>query len=266
MTLLQSILLGLLQGVTEFLPVSSSGHLTVAQKLFNLQKVPLLFDIILHIATLFAVIIFFRKQIFDLILVFCRFVTKKTTEEDKPKLTMIVALIVATAITGGLGIFASKIIPDLPIKFVCVGFIVTAILLIISNLKKQKTEPQKGEVSIKQGIFCGIAQGFGVLPGISRSGITISASIASGINRETAGEFSFLLSIPAILGAFILELKDFESMADSISIVTLIAGCVAAFISGILALTFLMKLVKSGKLYWFAVYLIPLGILGLIFF
>ena len=121
-------------------------------------------------------------------------------------------------------------------------------------------------VSIKQGIICGIAQGFGTLPGISRSGSTISAAILSGVNRKTAGEFSFILSIPAILGAFILEVKDLGEMTSVVSVPCLAAGCLTAFLAGLGALFVLMKLIKTGRLGFFAIYLIPLGIAGLFLF
>jgi len=278
MNIFQSICLGILQGITEFLPVSSSGHLAVAQKLFNLDEVPLIFDVCLHVATLFAVVLFFRKTIISLLAVFVRMVTRKPLDGDKPKQTTILSIIVATAITGVLGIVSSRFIEDAPIKLVCAGFILTGILLILATLldKSGKSAVPAEEaadgtaendaVSIKQGIICGIAQGFGTLPGISRSGSTISAAILSGVNRKTAGEFSFILSIPAILGAFILEVKDLGEMASVVSVPCLAAGCLTAFLAGLGALFVLMKLIKTGRLGFFAIYLIPLGIAGLFLF
>lgn len=278
MNIFQSICLGILQGITEFLPVSSSGHLAVAQKLFNLDEVPLIFDVCLHVATLFAVVLFFRKTIISLLAVFVRMVTRKPLDGDKPKQTTILSIIVATAITGVLGIVSSRFIEDAPIKLVCAGFILTGILLILATLldKSNKSAVPAEEaadetaendaVSIKQGIICGIAQGFGTLPGISRSGSTISAAILSGVNRKTAGEFSFILSIPAILGAFILEVKDLGEMTSVVSVPCLAAGCLTAFLAGLGALFVLMKLIKTGRLGFFAIYLIPLGIAGLFLF
>ncbi len=119
--------------------------------------------------------------------------------------------------------------------------------------------------SWKQALVIGFAQGCGTLPGISRSGSTIAGSLFCGVNRAVAGEFSFIVSIPAILGAFILELKDIGEVTTSVGVEPIIAGCAAAFASGYLALTWLMKLIKKGKLEWFAAYLIPLGILGMLF-
>lgn len=271
MNIFQSLFLGILQGITEFLPVSSSGHLVVAQKLFGLDDVPLVFDVCLHVATLAAVVLFFRKTIIDLISVFIRMLAKKPLEGDKPKQITILAVIVATVITGVLGIVSSHFIEDAPIKLVCAGFIVTGILLVLATVldksgKSATAGQSEGAVSVKQGIICGIAQGFGTLPGISRSGSTISAAILSGVDRKTAGEFSFILSIPAILGAFILEVKDLGEMTSVVSVPCLAAGCLAAFLAGLGALFVLMKLIKSGRLGFFAIYLIPLGIAGLFLF
>lgn len=269
MNVFQAFLLGLLQGITEFLPVSSSGHLAVVQYLFHLEEVPLIFDVCLHVATLFAVVLFFRKQIFDLIAVFIRLVTRKQLENDKPKQIMILSLVIATAVTGVLGIISSIFIEDIPLKFVCVGFIVTGILLVFATwFDKNKKQEISGDetINVKQGLWCGLAQGLGTLPGISRSGSTISGALLSGVNRKTAGEFSFLLSIPAILGAFILEAKDLGEMTSVVSVSSLLVGCASAFLAGLGALFVLMKLIKSGRLGYFSIYLIPLGIIGLFLF
>lgn len=287
MSVFQSIFLGILQGIAEFLPISSSGHLAVAQRLFALEDVPLLFDIFLHLATLGAVVLFFHKTIIRLFCVLERWLTRKSREEDKSDLSMIVALLLGTFITGVIGIFFSDIVPTIPEKIICGGFIVTALILILSDFVDSKNQKKRealgtqndekvvatdgsvaGAQTVKpwQGLLIGFAQGLGVLPGISRSGSTIAGALLCGVDRKIAGEFSFLLSIPAILGAFILELKDFGSMSSSIGVGAVIAGCIAAFLSGFFALSVLMKIIKKGHLQWFALYLIPVGILGIIFF
>lgn len=277
MSVLQGILLGVLQGIAEFLPISSSGHLAVFQELFSLNDIPLIFDVMLHLATLAAVVLFFWKKIWALLCVFGRWICRRSLPEDKAGLNMIAALILGTAVTGVFGIVFSDLIPELPVKFICAGFIVTAGLLIFSgwysNRKEIKAESEQteneskqGTVKPVQGLLIGLAQGFGVLPGISRSGSTIAGALLCGVDRNTAGEFSFLLSIPAILGAFVLEAKDLGQMGDTVGLIPLVAGCLAAFISGFFALAFLMKIIRKGKLEWFAAYLIPAGILGIIFF
>lgn len=283
MTVLQGFLLGILQGVAEFLPISSSGHLALAQSLFGLEDVPLLYDIFLHMATLLAVTIYFWPKIWALLKCFGRWITKKQKSDNQVQISendllcptdkigqkTIIAIILTTAITGTLGIFTSKLIPDLGVKFVCGGFLVTSALLIISSIM-EKRQSAKGPyeftgISIKQSIIIGIMQGFGTLPGISRSGSTIAGALFGGVNRSLAGEFSFIVSIPAILGAFILELKDLGEMSSSIGAAPIIAGCISSFAVGYFSLSVLMKIIKKGKLQWFAAYLIPAGILGLIF-
>lgn len=283
MTVLQGFLLGILQGVAEFLPISSSGHLALAQSLFGLEDVPLLYDIFLHMATLLAVTIYFWPKIWALLKCFGRWITKKQKSDNQVQISendllcptdkigqkTIIAIILTTTITGTFGIFTSKLIPDLSIKFVCGGFLVTSALLIISSIM-EKRQSVKGPneftgISIKQSIIIGIMQGFGTLPGISRSGSTIAGALFGGVNRSLAGEFSFIVSIPAILGAFILELKDLGQMSSSIGAAPIIAGCISSFAVGYFSLSVLMKIIKKGKLQWFAAYLIPAGILGLIF-
>lgn len=284
MTLIQSILLGILQGIAEFLPISSSGHLAVVQNLFGLDDVPLLYDVFLHLATLLAVCIYFRKSIWKLLKVFGRLIAHRPAPEETDENDIlcgteargrktILALIVSTVITGAIGVGTSKLIPSLPIKFTCAGFLVTACLLFFSSIIEKKSiakakslpKSENKGISVFQAAVIGLMQGVGTLPGISRSGSTIAGAQFCGVERAAAGEYSFLVSIFAILGAFVLELKDLGEVSSSIGAGTVIAGCVTAFVFGYLALACLMKLIKKGNLEWFAAYLIPVGILGLIF-
>lgn len=287
MTIIQGILLGILQGIAEFLPISSSGHLTVAQKLFGLSDVPLLFDIVLHLATLAAVILYFRKKIAKLFVILWQWLMHKVSAEDGDDTDIlagntergrrtIIAVFVTTVVTGAIGVFTSKLIPDMSLKVTAGGFIVTAALLIISAFieKRRKAAQQtfssasdtpKG-INIAQAALIGVMQGIGTFPGISRSGSTIAGALFGGLDRAAAGEYSFIVSIPAILGAFVLELKDLDKVGTSIGAAPVIAGCAAAFTWGYISLTVLMKIIKKGRLEWFAAYLIPLGIAGLIFF
>lgn len=272
MSILESVLLGVLQGVAEFLPISSSGHLALAQNLLGLEDVPILFDVFLHIATLCAVVLFFRKKIWRLLCAFAKlikrlFVRNNETTEDKNLQQYILGVIIATVFTGIIGIFVEKKLKNIPIKVVCVGFIFTSVLLILSSVleKKQSNKKTLDAPTWKQAILIGIAQGIGTLPGVSRSGSTISGALLCNVTREVAGEFSFIASIPAILGAFLLELKDLGEVKESIGYLPLAVGGVTAFVCGIVSLALLMKIVKKGKLSWFALYLIPVAVLGLIF-
>ncbi len=284
MTLIQGILLGALQGLAEFLPISSSGHLAIAQKLFGLDELPLLFDVFLHLATLAAVCLYFRKKIWTLLKCFGRWITRRPLIEetgfsqddllcgsDQLGRKTIVAIILSTIVTGAIGVITSKLIPDLPIQFIFIGFLVTSALLIISaiieknaSVKAQAVTESKG-ISKKQSLFIGLMQGVGTLPGISRSGSTIAGALLCKVDRQAAGEYSFIISIPAILGAFILELKDLGDVSESVGLLPLILGCLTAFLVGYFSLAVLMKTIRKGKLQWFACYLIPVAILGLIF-
>ena len=283
MTVIQGILLGILQGIAEFLPISSSGHLAVVQKLFSLEEVPLLFDIMLHLATLLAVVLYFRKKIWTLLCVFGRLIARRPAPkavnkddllcgtEARGRMT-ILAVIITTVVTGAIGVFTSKLIPDMPVKVTCAGFIVTAILLVFSSIIERrnsgavKNSAEKNDgIKWYQAIVIGVMQGIGTLPGISRSGSTIAGSQLCGVNRAAAGEYSFIVSIPAILGAFLLELKDFAEVGSTVGAAPVIAGCAAAFAWGYISLAVLMKIIRKGKLEWFACYLIPAGILGILF-
>ena len=263
MSIIKAVILGVLQGIAEFLPVSSSGHLVVARNLMNLGEVPNLFDIFLHIATLIVVLFVFRERISILFRSLFRWIARKSDESDRGNLKMIVLILTATLFTGGIGFSISEIQFFQNPKIVSVFFIITAIILWLTRYAK--TGKSYGDVGIKEGVILGIAQGLGVIPGISRSGITISTGLLSGINRDKAGEISFIISIPAILGAFILKLKDGAQLMSEVSTISLAFGFVTTMVVGYFSLILLMKLIKGGRLYLFGFYLLPLGIAGLIF-
>ncbi len=258
MTILQSIMLGAIQGFAEFLPISSSGHLAIASYFLGQASVPLLFDVMLHLATLFAVLLVYRKRIVELFFVLVRVVTGKSGEDDRADRGTILALVVATAFTGAIGFALKDVVENMAPFWISCCLVATGVMLIVAG----RWVPRKALAApgLLQGVIVGVAQGIGVTPGISRSGITISASLVSGVERKAAGEFSFLLSIPAILAAFILELKDADTLKGAVDAVPLALGMLTAFAVGYLALKFLIGLINKGKLGWFALYLIPAGI------
>jgi undecaprenyl-diphosphatase len=267
MTFWQAILLGALQGLAEFLPVSSSGHLLLLKYFFGLQEVPLLFDLLLHVATLSVVTVFFRNKIWQLIRAIPALFRKNRSPDELAALKMIGVLLIATLITGVIGLAITRMEGiDTP-RVVCAGFLLTALVLVLSSFIKVPVcwNRGKGTVSLLSALITGFAQGIGVLPGVSRSGITISAATLSGTDRETAGEFSFILSIPAILGALLLDLKDAGELFSAVNPWMVLVACLTAAAFGFFALVFLMRLIRKGRLWWFALYLVPLGILGLIF-
>ena len=286
MSVIQGILLGILQGIAEFLPISSSGHLAVAQNLFGLDDIPLLFDVFLHLATLAAVCLYFWRKIWELLKCFGRWISRSPkvkenskdydvvlAQKDLANRKIIIAIILSTIVTGVMGIITSKLIPNLSIKVTCCGFLVTSLFLILSSviekrnsrLAQNSDDKKNPSVSKVQALIIGFMQGIGTLPGISRSGSTIAGALFCKVDRSLAGEYSFIISIPAILGAFVLELKDLSEVSSTIGAAPVIAGCAAAFAAGYISLTLLMKMIKKGKLQYFALYLIPLAILGLIF-
>lgn len=300
MTIFQGIVLGLIQGIAEFLPISSSGHLKVMRALMERLQIAgfadisnealLLFDIFLHLATLLAVVLYFRRVIARLLGVFVRWITHRAApapvpgkdvalaSAEKDGRAIIIMIILTTFVTGALGVLTAKFIPELPLKAVCIGFLFTAVLLVAAAvvdklvaLHYAASSGVRGErpysgIRWWQALVIGFAQGVGTLPGVSRSGSTIAGALFCGVDRVTAGDYSFIVSIPAILGAFLLEVKDIGAVTGSIGVLPVLAGCLAAFAAGYAALSWLMRIIHKGRLEWFAAYLIPLGVLGLIFF
>lgn len=257
MTILQAVFLGAIQGLAEFLPVSSSGHLAIASRFLTEQQSPLLFDILLHVATLASVTLIFRVRIAELFMTAVRCVIRKPLESDKRDQSILLALIAGTVVTGLAGLLLKDLVAGISPFIISCCFIFTGMLLVVSG--RYKPAETTGTPGIFQALIIGCAQGIGVIPGISRSGSTISASLFAGLDRKTAGEFSFLLSIPAILAAFILELKSADTIGMQIPFAALAAGMLTAFIVGYFSLKILLGLIQRGKLGWFAVYLVPAG-------
>ncbi len=265
MSVVQALLLGLLQGITEFLPVSSSGHLVLARALMGLEDVPLFFDVVLHVATLVIVVYVFRQRVWGILSALGRALLRRQKEGDREHLRLALLLAAASALTAvtGLGI-SSLEVREQP-GWVCLLLLVTALLLVLSSVLGRGRRPLD-ETGWPQALIMGAAQGLGVFPGISRSGITISSALMSGMSRQAAGEFSFLLSIPAVGGAFILTLRDAAAMSSGVPPLSLAAGFLAALAAGYASLKLLLRLISGGRLWLFAFYLIPAGIWGLLHF
>jgi undecaprenyl-diphosphatase len=260
---LQAMILGLVQGIAEFLPISSSGHLIVFRSILGLEEVPVLFDVLLHVSTLAAVCLVFRKLIARLVVSLFRFLARKADDAVRADMRIVLALLVGTAATALIGYFINKIDLESSPKIVSGLLIVTAAILVASLFFKGKKALT--EIGWKEGLIVGIAQGIGVFPGISRSGITITASSLAGIKREDAGEFSFLLSIPAILGALALKLSDSAGLASKVAPVPLAIAMTVSFAVGVVSLVLLKRIIKKGALAWFALYLVPAGLAGIFF-
>lgn len=262
MSVTQALVLGVVQGLTEFLPVSSSGHLLVLKHLFDLQEVPILFDVLLHIATLVVVILVFRIRIGRILAAIGRWILRRHRQTDMEHLRLAAVVIVASFFTGVMGLVISELDFAWDPRLAGALFMVTAVILVVSHFATGTTG--YATIGFKEAAITGIAQGFGVFPGISRAGITISGALFAGLSRERAGEFAFLISIPAIVGALGLTLRDAGELAAAVPPGALIAGVAASFVVGLASILLLLRIVRSAKLWIFAVYLVPLGIATLI--
>ena len=250
MEFIKAILLGLVQGLTEFLPISSSGHLVLAKYFLKFGDMSdISFEIFVHLGSLIAVLIFFRKDIYELLL---SIIYLKNPEYEKNR-KICLWLIIATFVTGVIGILCKDFFENLfdPI-FAAVMISITGVILFISDRIKGK-ELQSSELNWKKSVFIGLGQALAITPGISRSGTTITFALLAGLQRKHAATFSFLLSIPAILGANLSELTTFINLETS-QLLIYFTGFVAAFISGYFVIGWLMRLIVKAKLRYFSYY------------
>ena len=270
----EAILLGIIQGLTEFLPVSSSGHLVLFQHLFGLKEAELFFDVCVHLGTLVAVVIVFRQEIIKIISALLQLASSDRQKEkflqkvdSNPELKMALFIVIGSIPTAVLGLFFASIADRLFSSTLITGLmlVVTGLLLWVARkAKSQAGAANSGHLTKGKAFIIGIVQGLAIIPGISRSGSTISAGLLLGINRETAARYSFLLSIPAIVGAGLLSIKDGVSQSDPVISMSLL-GAVTAAMVGYGALKSLLHLVKKGRLYVFAPYCWLVGILAILF-
>ncbi|MFW6019838.1 MAG: undecaprenyl-diphosphate phosphatase [Bacteroidales bacterium] len=251
---IEALILGIIQGLTEFLPVSSSGHLELVKELFGRTTLPeesMLMTVVLHGATALSTIVVFRKDILELL----QGIIKWEWNEEmkfaaKIAISMIPAGIIGFALETQIeSLFGGQIV------FVGSMLLVTAALLLIAD-KARTTEKNVG---FKSSFIIGIAQALAILPGISRSGATISASVMLGIDRTKSARFSFLMVVPIIIGKIILDIFSGDISQSGLGNVPLIVGFLAAFIAGAAACTWMITLVKKAKLKYFAIYCLLIG-------
>ncbi|MCF0247143.1 MAG: undecaprenyl-diphosphate phosphatase [Synergistes sp.] len=253
------IILGLIQGFTEFLPVSSSGHLALAKIFLGFELPPLNYDLILHVSTTLATVIFFFK---DIVSALVEWISGFFNADSRKKEGWYIgwAVIVGTVITGVIGLLLKNFAEDASLNSLAVGLglLVTGVLLIASRWVREGC----GRVVLTDGIYVGIAQGIAVMPGISRSGMTIMAGLAAGLSKEAAFRFSFLLSIPAILGATLLQALEIGGWNEFVSTLPSgwFIGAVGAFLSGLLSLIILKRLVLASKWWFFGIYCLVVGL------
>ncbi|MBO8130212.1 MAG: undecaprenyl-diphosphate phosphatase [Candidatus Marinimicrobia bacterium] len=266
MSIWDSIILGVVQGFTEFLPVSSSGHLVVMEHFLGLKFQSLTFEVIVHFGTFLAVVIAFRKEIISLIIGFFRGLFSKNVISNiklDSDFRVAVYIIIGTIPAVIVGLFLKDQILAIfhNLNLVGITLIITGVILFITRIIYIGNK----RVSLLSSVIVGISQAFAVLPGISRSGVTISTGLFMGLSRTEAVKFSFLLSLPAILGANVLELMQVGNEESSIPFLFYLVGFVSAFISGFIAIKVLIKMVQTGRFSLFSIYCISLGILILIF-
>ena len=271
MDIIQAIILGIVQGLTEFLPVSSSAHLVFVPEILKVQS-SLVFDTILHVGSLVAVVIYFWKDIIHMLKSFFsslmdipRRQFREGIKEDKfKKLAWFV--IIGTIPAGLAGVLFKDTFEALFNDVFIVGFflIITGFLLWGSEMMSRRVNNKTSlkEMSVKNSILIGIAQAFAIAPGISRSGATISAGLFLGIERELAARYSFLLSIPAILGAALVQMKDISTI--DVSATVFIAGFIAAAVTGYIAIKIVLKLIQEKNLLIFAYYCWIIGPIAMI--
>lgn len=257
------MLLGFIQGFTEFLPVSSSGHLALAQIFLGVEMPPLSYDLVLHVATMTATVLFFFN---DIIKLFSEWVLGIFSKKDRgrPGWHIGWAVFLGTMVTGAIGLLIKDFAEEAMMNSLMVGLglVFTGIVLIFSRFLRRGL----GKVSIFDGILVGIAQGIAVMPGISRSGMTMMAGTAAGISREEVFRFSFLLSIPAIMGATLMQAKEVGGVDAFISTLPQgwFLGAAAAFVSGLASLFVLRKLVIASKWWFFGIYCLAIGSLSIV--
>lgn len=253
----EALILGILQGLTEFLPVSSSGHLAIGQELFGVNSPGVLFEVVLHTATVLSTIIVFRKEILGLLSGLFKFeLNYETRYIFNIAISMIPVLII--------GIFFKDYVEQIfgsGLTIVGISLLVTSALLFLTTVIK----PGNGDITPGRALIVGIAQAIAVLPGLSRSGATISAGLLSGVKREEIAKFSFLMVLVPILGEAFLSIVSGEISEASagIGLSVLLTGFVAAFVSGLFACKIMINIVKRVKLTAFAIYCAVAGILAL---
>jgi undecaprenyl-diphosphatase len=248
MNILEAIILGIAQGLTEFLPVSSSGHLVLIQNIFGIEGNHLFFDTMLHFATLLAVVFALQKDILELL----------KNPFSKKTLVLIIASIPAVIVALLFEDFFKEAFGG---RFLAVSFLITGIALVASELLASKHVERKKEVGILDGLIIGLCQALALLPGVSRAGMTLSGGLARGIDRVAAAKFSFLMAVIIILGSSGYEAIKLIGEPIDIPVGPLAVGMLFAAVSGYFAIKLLLDIISKKKLYGFAIYVFILAVL-----
>lgn len=247
MNLFHAIVLGIIQGLTEFLPVSSSGHLLIFELLFGIKN-NIVFDIFLHVGTLLAVIIYYKKEVVYLL--------------THPLSKLAKMLYLSSGVTFALAIFFKKfLLNSFNGDFLAISFLFTAVLLTLATIVTNKRKNKKS-LNYFDSVIIGVSQAVACIPGISRSGTTLSTSLLLGKEKQESLNFSFLLSLPVILGSLVFSLL--EGGGGEINLHLVLIGMVTAFLSGLISIKLLNKVIKNNSLIYFSIYLVILGLVLLL--
>jgi len=269
MEFIKAIILGIIQGLTEFLPVSSSGHLVIFQKFMNV-KTDMFFDVMLHVGTLISVFIVYWDDILKMFIEFFSMITDAVRGKftlKNPYRRFVLMVIIGCIPTGLMGIFLNDFFESLFNGFTFIGYtlLITGVILWLGQ-RLGNGRKNMSKISVIDALVVGIFQGIAITPGISRSGSTIVGGLLRGFDRELATKFSFIISIPTILGAALLEGKDvIKAGTFMVNPMLTLSGMIAAAISGIFAIKIMIKTLNNGKLHYFSYYCWSLGLFILIY-
>ncbi len=267
MSYLEAIIFGIVQGITEFLPISSTAHIVITAQLLGHSFPGLSFEIFLHQASVLAVILYFRKELMDLVLGFFRFI-KTRRPEDRVHFMFGIYIAVATTITGVLGYTMQKTLMD---QFrsptvISASLLVTGMFLVFIERIRTYGDINESSMKLRHSILVGLGQTVAVIPGISRSGSTLVAALWCGLERETAVRYSFLLAIPVIVGSSVLALKDVQGeLFGSIGFGPMAVSFVVGFIFSLIGIIWLIDFLKKSRLIYFAIYCFIVALLVFFF-
>ena len=252
-TLIEALILAVIQGLTEWLPVSSSGHLVIIQKILGLNP-PLIFDVMLHVGTLIVVLIVFRKDVVNII----KALVKRDFESDEGKLALFI--VVSSVPIAIIGFMFHDVIESLFSNLLAVG---VALIIMGSILFFSEKRIGNRKIGILDSLLIGLAQGVAIIPGISRSGITVATGLLRKIDKATAFRFSFLLSVPAVIGATVMQSRDL--ILGNMEVAPLFLGATISMVVGYVSLRLLLKIVMNEKFHLFAYYCWTVGIAIILF-
>jgi undecaprenyl-diphosphatase len=254
MSIIEALILGIVQGITEFLPISSTAHIIIVQRILGFEFGGLDLEIFLHLASVLAVILFFYRDLKEIVVGFFRYVLKRDPK-DKTLFWFGVYIMIATFITGIIGLGVQNSLFDFMKEswFMAITLSITGVFLIIIERFRQYGQRTQKEMNVKDSIIVGLSQGIAVLPGLSRSGTTLIAGLWSGLSRDTAVRYSFILAIPVILGAFLMG--DFNSeILREVGVGGLLISFISTFIFSLIGIYWLIGFLKKGRLSYFSFY------------